>query len=431
VDTCDVVVIGAGITGAAVAFELARTGRKVIVADSASTVGAGSTSDSSAILRTHYSNDWAVAAARDSFVDWLNWDAYLGEDQLIDRPRYVPTGALVLDPDETGLRALVARLDKAHVANEYLDADELEGRFPWLDASRFGPPAALDDDKFFRDPDGRLSGVYYAEAGYIDLPSMAALNLVSSAVRHGARFRRRSKVATIGHTSGRVNGVKLADGTAISAPVVVNAAGPWSDALNVGAGISEEMKVRGRPLRTQTHEIPCPPEFSAHGTFVTDLDLGGAFRPHGSDRIHISGTEPECDPLEWVADPDVYERRATDEDYRRQAWRTARRIPELRVPHRPSGIGALYDVTPDWTPIIDRTSVAGLYLACGTSGNSFKIAPFIGRAMSAIINATEAGVDHDASPVHLRASHVPHDFDLSRYSRLRAAPAKGHRNVLA
>ena len=50
----DVVVIGAGVIGGAVAFELAKAGRSVVIVDKGSAAGAGSTSASSAIIRFSY-----------------------------------------------------------------------------------------------------------------------------------------------------------------------------------------------------------------------------------------------------------------------------------------------------------------------------------------------------------------------------------------
>jgi sarcosine oxidase subunit beta len=106
--------------------------------------------------------------------------------------------------------------------------------------------------------------------------------------------------------------------------------------------------------------------------------------------------------------------------YEAQVTRLARRLPDLAVAPRPSGIAGVYDVTDDWVPIYDRTSLGGYYVAIGTSGNQFKNAPVIGQLMTALITACEAGRDHDTNPVTWRAPHTQLDVDLSHYSRLRA-----------
>ena len=430
-ETADVVIVGAGILGSAIAFELCRDGRSVTVLDQGLAAGNGSTMDSSAIIRCHYTTSSSVLAARDCYFDWIDWPAYTDHEDPDGTISYRPTGALVLDSAEKNLDQIAERLTAAGIVAERLGPDEVAERFPALDTTRLGPPALPADEAFWSSSADRLGAVFYADAGYVDLPALAAQNLLSAAVQLGARFRRRQQVVDIVTAHDRVIGARLSSGELLSTPIIVNAAGPWSDALNVTAGVTGDMVVRGRALRVETHEIECPPEFAGdHGTFVTDLDLGSAFRPHGAARLHISSTEPECDPLEWVDSPDEYSRAPTGAVWTRQTLRVARRLSGLKVPNRPAGVGALYDVTEDWTPIIDKSQLSGYFMACGTSGNSFKLAPLIGRAMHAIIAATEQGRDHDTDPVALPLKHLAGQLDLAVYSRLRKPDAAHPRNVL-
>jgi sarcosine oxidase, subunit beta len=157
---------------------------------------------------------------------------------------------------------------------------------------------------------------------------------------------------------------------------------------------------------------------------VCDPDLGTYFRPAGHGNVLVGGLEPACDPLDWVDDPEAF----TTITPTREVWdahtlRLARRMPDLQVPSRPTGIAALYDVSDDWIPIYDRSDRAGFYLACGTSGNQFKNAPLIGRYLGAIIDACQSGHDHDADPVRLHLERTGLDVNLGHYSRLRDAHA--------
>jgi len=95
------------------------------------------------------------------------------------------------------------------------------------------------------------------------------------------------------------------------------------------------------------------------------------------------------------------------------------------------GLGALYDVTPDWRPIFDRSALPGYYLACGTSGDCFKIGPTAGRIVAAIIDACEAGQDHDREPVGFVTPHQRRPVSLSYYSRHRAVAPTAPRNAIA
>ena len=112
---------------------------------------------------------------------------------------------------------------------------------------------------------------------------------------------------------------------------------------------------------------------------MADLDLGTYFRGTPSGDLLVGGAEPECDPLDWLDDPDDYHPSATRALYEAQVYRAARRLPDLGVPNRPRGIAAVYDVADDWIPIYDKTALAGYYVAIGTSGNQFKNAPLVGQ----------------------------------------------------
>jgi glycine/D-amino acid oxidase-like deaminating enzyme len=217
----------------------------------------------------------------------------------------------------------------------------------------------------------------------------------------------------------------------LEAEVVVNAAGPWSARVNALAGVEDDFGVHTRPLRQEVHQVAAPPAYAGDtAVAVADLDLGTYFRPTGDGQLLVGGTEPECDPLEWVDDPDTASLRPTAERFRAQVTRAARRLPGLRVPSRPSGVAGLYDVTDDWTPSYDRTSAPGFFVAIGTSGNQFKNAPVVGRLMSTLIEAVGRGHDHDAEPVSMTLPRTGHAIDLGAYSRLRTAGADVPHNVL-
>ncbi|PKW19188.1 FAD dependent oxidoreductase [Saccharopolyspora spinosa] len=107
-----------------------------------------------------------------------------------------------------------------------------------------------------------------------------------------------------------------------------------------------------------------------------------------------------------------------------QVTRAARRLSGLRVPNRARGVVGVYDVADDWTPIYDRTELAGFYVAIGASGNQFKNAPVVGRLMAALVDQVEAGADHDREPVRYRGPHTGLDIDPGSFSRSgRATPA--------
>ena len=92
--SADAVVIGSGIIGTAVAYELAKTGRRTISVDRAPKAGYGSTSSSCAIIRVHYSTLEGTAFAFDAYYDWEDWSGYLGAaaSSELDEARFHESG---------------------------------------------------------------------------------------------------------------------------------------------------------------------------------------------------------------------------------------------------------------------------------------------------------------------------------------------------
>ena len=95
--TADAVVIGTGVIGAAVGYELARTGLRVVAIDRLGGVGSGSTSSSSSIVRFHYSTFEGVAASWEAKFSWESWPEYLGSRPEESLARFIKSGCLILD----------------------------------------------------------------------------------------------------------------------------------------------------------------------------------------------------------------------------------------------------------------------------------------------------------------------------------------------
>ncbi|MFI0967594.1 NAD(P)/FAD-dependent oxidoreductase [Streptomyces sp. NPDC021080] len=420
----DAVVVGAGVIGAAVALELARTGRRVVVVDKADGVGHGSTGASSAIIRFDYSTWDGVATAWESRHCWARWAEHLGTVRGPGLAAFRRTGAVLLDAPGSGTSEVVALFERAGVPYERWDAATLRSRVPGIDAGRYGPPRSLLDDAFFSGPEGELGALFTPDAGFDDGPQLAAQNLADAAARVGARFLFRRAVVGVLRGEDRVAGVRLADGTAITAPVVVNAAGPWSGGFNRLAGVGAEFTVGVRPLRQEVHQVAAPVRRSdgaasgsggtgtgtgtTFGLIVADVDLGTYLRLSGG-HVLIGSTLPACDPREWLDDPDECNPHPTPARFETQVTRAARRFPLLGVPNRLSGVAGVYD----------RTDLAGFYVAMGTSGNQFKNAPLAGRFLAALVDRVEAGHDHDRDPLRYTGEHTGVVVDLGAFSRRR------------
>jgi sarcosine oxidase subunit beta len=421
--TADAVVVGAGVIGASTALELAKTGRRVLAVDKLAGPGLGSTSASSAIVRFNYSTVDGVATAWESKHHWVYWADHLGEaaghEPLACFRR---TGMVMLDAPVAPKKRVLSLFDDVGVPYEDWDADTLAARVPGLDPGRYWPPKRLDDEAFWADPDGRLGAFFTPDAGFIDDPQLAAVNLAGAAQRRGVAFLFRGQVVAVRQADGRVCGLDLGNGQQIDAPVVVNAAGPWSSALNRMAGVGADFTISVRPMRQEVHRVPAPPSFNQDhrlGPVIADLDLGTYLRGTPGDGLLVGGTEPDCEPLQWLESPEDAGPNPTPSLFDAQVTRAARRFPALAVPRVPRGITGVYDVASDWTPIYDRTSLEGFYVAIGTSGNQFKNAPLAGEFMAAIVTAVEDGHDHDTEPVRHVGQYTGAEINLGTFSRKR------------
>lgn len=220
------------------------------------------------------------------------------------------------------------------------------------------------------------------------------------------------------------------DGSLIEAPVVVNVAGPHSAKVNRLAGVESDMKVRTRALRQEVCHVPSPQgfDYEHQACVVSDSDIGCYTRPETGNHILIGSEDPECDTREWV-DPDEFLRDFTDQ-WTAQAQRLGLRIPSLGIPQRAKGVVDLYDVSDDWIPIYDKSSLPGYYMAIGTSGNQFKNAPVAGALMAALIQSCEHGLDHDRDPLSCRLRYLDREVNVGFYSRRREINAQSSFSVL-
>ena len=417
--TTDIVIIGAGIIGAAIAFELCKKGYKTVNIDKLPAAGQGSTGSSSAGIRTHYSTWDGVAMAYEGYFHWKHWEQYLGVPDERGTARFKNTGGLVLG---NASQKLLTLLSEVGVDFELWDMDRVKQKIPIYTDFDFSPARRPDDETFFDRPSRKLSrAIYTPSSGYINDPQLATHNLQAAAEARGSRFMFNSQVVEIRHAAGKIIGVTLKDRQRVDAPVVVNAAGPHSFIVNRMAGIQDSMRIKTRALRHEVHVVPAPKgyDFDNNGYVTSDFTNATYHLPEVGNNILVGSQDPACDPKIWIDDPDHFNRRVTTNQWRAQVYRLAQRIPTLGIPDKPKGLADLYDVSDDWIPIYDKSDLAGFYLAIGTSGNQFKNAPVVGRLMAELIDSCENGHDHDRKPVKLVGPYTGHVLNAGFYSRLR------------
>ena len=420
--TADAIIIGAGVIGSAVAYEMAKRGMSTLTLDRNTQAGHGSTAGSCACIRMHYSTFDGTAFAWEGYHYWRDWAEYLQAEQGAVLSRFVETGCLVMKTELNG------HLEK-HMKNSSLldcpyedwSAQTISERLPIYKLDSFDPPRSRDDPKFGQSNGGHLKGgVYWPNAGYVTDPALSAQNLATAAKKQGATFNLGTEVTNILVEGGVTRGVRLANGEEIHAPIVVNVAGPASSKINAMANVLDDMTITTRALRQEVVHVPAPDgyDFEKDGMMVSDSDISLYCRPEQGNHILIGSEDPECDPPEWVDDDTDYNREFT-EQWTTQALRYAQRVPSLGIPSQTRGIVDLYDASTDWIPIYDRSSLPGFYMACGSSGNQYKNAPIAGKLMAELIDYCESGNNHDENPLQFKLPYIGKTVDTSFYSRKR------------
>ncbi len=422
--TADAIIVGAGVIGSAVAFELAKRGYKTLNIDKLPTSGYGSTSNSCAIVRAHYSTWDGVAMAYEGFFYWDDWDNYIGVKDERGMIKYMKTGSIMFKlQGEDHSNKCLKLFKEIGVEHEIWDLEKMKEMIPIYSHDQYDGTTRPDEDDHFWDKTGKKieGAVYTPGSGYVSDPQLTSHNLQVAAEANGGEFLFNSEITEIKQQNGRVAGVTLKTGEQIDSPIVVNVAGPHSFVINRMADVEKEMNIKTKALRHEVHHVPSPDgyDFEKDGFHTSDGDNSIYFRPETGNTILIGSEDPLCDPKEWIADPDNYNQQVTESQWKAQVYRCARRIPQLKIPSRTSGVVDLYDVSDDWLPIYDKSALKGFYMAIGSSGNQFKNAPVAGHCMAELIDACEKGQEHDSDPVKVKTVYTGLELNMGFYSRNR------------
>ena len=422
--TADAIIVGAGVIGSSVAFELAKRGYKTLNIDKLPTSGYGSTSNSCAIVRAHYSTWDGVAMAYEGFFYWDDWDDYIGVKDDRGMIKYMKTGSILFKLEGEDHSSKCLKLFKEiGVEHEIWDLEKLKEMIPIYSHDQYDGTTRPDEDEHFWDKTGKKieGAVYTPGSGYVSDPQLTSHNLQVAAEANGGDFIFNSEITEIRQQNGKIEGVTLKTGEQIDSPIVVNVAGPHSFVINRMADVERDMNIKTRALRHEVHHVPSPEgyDFEKDGFHTSDGDNGIYFRPETGNTILIGSEDPLCDPKEWISDPDNYNQQVTESQWKAQVYRCAKRIPQLKIPSRTSGVVDLYDVSDDWLPIYDKSALKGFYMAIGSSGNQFKNAPVAGHCMAELIDACENGQDHDTNPVKVKTVYTGLELNMGFYSRNR------------
>ena len=444
--TADISIIGSGIIGNSIALSLARKGFKVNVYDSGPAPGYGTTSYSSGICRMYYSLLDSVKFSWEGYHYWDSWEDHIGYKDLNGYAKLNKCGALFLRSKNSDafLDNSCKLMKKVGVPLSDLNfwETELHTQHLGMDIQNTYYPRHIEDPRFgYPDINNSITGsVYFPETGYVGDPLLATLNVYHAAKELGVNYHFNSKITgvNINNLNGinKISGITTEHNEKIDCPIVINCGGPYSTHINTMAfksnNIINDSTISCRPLRREvayTQYDKGRYNIDRHGKIVIDLDSGLYFRPEIGNKILIGSTEPDCEPKVWEDDLDTMDTHNSDLWFN-QMCRGALRIPELEIPNSKNQQYAVstYDVSDDWTPIYDKSSIAGYYMAIGTSGNQFKNAPVAGEMMGELVEECENGLDHDNNPLIYKLKKTEGTINTKMFSRLRSVHSND-RNV--
>ncbi len=350
--TADAVVIGGGINGLATAYELAKLGLKNIVVLEKNYIGSGSTGRCGGGIRQQWTTEENIRLAQESVRMYENMSTTLGYQVFFRQGGYLMITES--EDDLPALREAVALQNRCDVPTEFLQPEECLRVVPDLDISN-------------------IKGATFCPKDGTAYPFAVVWGYARACHRLGVKIHIRTTVTAVKHGEGRIHGVDTDHGP-ISAPILVNCAGPW--ARNLAAQVGVQL-----PNRQERHEIMVSESLKPFlDPMVISITNGIYFSQ--SMRGEIVGGIGDPAETPWTT-PEEFDTRSQ----LRFAVRFARaltayypRAARMRLMRQWAG---MYDVTPDHRPILGGVpGLDGYYHICGFSGHGFMLGPVAGKRMA-------------------------------------------------
>jgi glycine oxidase len=354
----DVVIIGAGLIGCGVAYELAKRGASVTVFDRAEPARAAS---------------WAGAGMLAPYSEEIADPAMLAlcDASLRAYPAFVDELR-----ERSGVDAHLRREGTLHVAFDEGSARELAARCEAFRRNGADATVLDRDATLAREPmiAGNVRGaVYVANEAHVDNRRLGRA-LVAACTEAGVRFDRTDGVS-IEADARRVRGVRTERGF-LAAGSVVNAAGAWAGEL---AGVPASARVAVRPVAGEMLALAVPKGFTralvwSQHTYLVPRDDG---------RLLIGATSLERD----------FDVRVTAAGIAALLGAALRAAPALGAFSLVETWAGLRPASHDGRPYLGRTALDGYVVAAGHYRNGILLTPITAQAVAAVMSGERPPVE--------------------------------------
>lgn len=364
-----VAIIGAGSTGSSTAYHLSRAKVPVVLIDR-DEIGHGMTSRSTAIVRTHYSNEIVARMALYSLK-------ILRDFSSIGNSGFVECGMLVLasPPFRGAIDANVKMLKSVGIKELELSKSEAEKMFTDVDLE------GCSEDGFI---------ALEPESGYAD-PVATAGSYAAKARELGAEIILRNGVEKLETKDGKLASLFLHDGRRINCDRAILCTNVWTNNLLSRNGIEDDDLL---PMRAVPHPVVVyrrASNYQGKRVIVSDYYNKAYYKPEGQSLLFGGSIDASIDSQ--TVEPDNAPSDVPFEYVSSYSERISERIPAMKNAEFHSAYIGMYDITPDEHPIIEDLSpilgIEGLYCCVGLSGHGFKLCPAFGLINTEMILGTE------------------------------------------
>ena len=358
--SADVVIIGGGVVGCSIAFNLAKNGCNDVVILEKNFLASGSSGRCAAGIRQQWGTEMNCKLAKGSMEIFENINEILEVERNIDLKQ---GGYLLLafsDEELEQFRKNIKLQHKFDIPSRELSFKEAKEIVPYINLD--GVEGAA-----FCPTDGHANPFYVTQA------------YAEAAEKLGVEINTFTKALDIDLENGKIVGVKTDKGY-IKTDTVVNAAGGYAKDIAKMLGLDI-------PAKAERHEIlVTEPVNQIQGPMVMSFSYN-IYCQQTPDGSFLMGYGPDNPP----------ESHATNSSWSflgKMARKTTNLLPllgNLRVVRQWAGS---YTMTPDSQPIIDESKeVEGFYMAVGFSGHGFMISPMTGKIIAEMITGKELSID--------------------------------------